>query len=138
MSCAPIRWPLWAACCIRTRSTCRPGNFSVASSPAVRHHATANRGAALEPTADEIQRLQSCINDLIGVLAIPAAWAGRGSAQIVETLLNALMGMLRLDFAYAWLKDPSGGSPLEVVRLAGSLDLPANPQEMGRLLRGGL
>jgi formate hydrogenlyase transcriptional activator len=92
----------------------------------------------LEPIADEIQRLQSCINDLIGVLAIPAAWAGRGSAQIVETLLNALMGMLRLDFAYAWLKDPGGGSPLEVVSFAGSLDLPANPQEMGQLLRGWL
>ena len=92
----------------------------------------------MEPIADEIQRLRSCINDLIGVLAIPATWAGRGSAQIVETLLNALMGMLRLDFAYAWFKDPSGGSPLEVVRFAESLDLPANPQEMGQLLRGWL
>src|SRR5712675_2937181 len=131
MSCASIRWPSWAACCIRIRFTCRRGNFSVASSPAVRHHATAKRGAALEPIADEIERIQSCINDLIGVLAIPAAWAGQGSAQIVETLLDGLLGMLRLDFAYAWLKDPSGGSPLEVVRFAGSLDLPANPQEMG-------
>lgn len=92
----------------------------------------------MEPIADEIESLQSCINDLIGVLAIPAAWTGRGSAQIVETLLNALMGMLRLDFAYARLKDPSGGSPLEVVRFVGSLDLPANPQKMGQLLRGWL
>ncbi len=92
----------------------------------------------MEPIADEIQRLQNCINDLIGVLAIPAAWSGRGSAQIVETLLNALMGMLRLDFAYAWLKDPCGESPLEVVRFAGALDLPDNPQEMGHLLRGWL
>ncbi len=89
----------------------------------------------MEPIADEIQRLQSCINDLIGVLAIPATWAGQGSAQIVETLLDALIGMLRLDFAYAWLKDRSGGSPLEVVRFAGWLDLPADPQEMGELLR---
>jgi hypothetical protein len=92
----------------------------------------------LEPIADEIQRLRSCINDLIGVLAIPAAWAGRGSAQIVETLLNALMGMLQLDFAYAWLKDPSGDTPLEVVRFAGTLELPANPHEMRQLLRDWL
>src|ERR1700733_11006866 len=98
MSCAPIRWPSWAACCIRTRSTCRRGNFSVASGPAARHCAMAKRGAELESIGDEIQRLRSCINDLIGVLAIPATWAGRGSAQIVETLLNALTGMLRLDF----------------------------------------
>ena len=75
---------------------------------------------------------------MIGVLGIPATWAGRGSAQIIESLLNALMGMLRLDFAYAWFKDPSGGSPLEVVRFAASLDLPTNSQEMGQLLRGCL
>src|SRR5260370_35127165 len=98
MSCAPIRWPSWAACCIRTRSTCCRGNFSVASGPAVRHHATAKRGAALEPIADEFQRLQSCINDLIGVLAIPAALAGRGTAQIVGARLDAPSGMLLPDF----------------------------------------
>ena len=89
----------------------------------------------MDPIADEIQRLQTCINDLIGVLAIPATWAGRGAAQIVDTLLNALMGMQRLDFAYAWLKDPNRGSPLEVVHFAGALDLPTNPHDMGELLR---
>ena len=55
----------------------------------------------MEPTADEIKRLQGCINDLISVLALPAIWSGHEPSQIVSTLLDVLLGMLRLDFAYA-------------------------------------
>ena len=58
----------------------------------------------MEPTSNEISRLRGCINDLISVLAIPAMWSGQELAQIVGTLLDALLGMLRLDFAYARLK----------------------------------
>ena len=57
----------------------------------------------MEQTADEIRRLQGCINDLISVLAIPAMGRGQESTQIVSTLLDVLVGMLRLDFAYARL-----------------------------------
>ena len=35
-------------------------------------------------------------------------WSGQEPAQIVSTLLDVLLGMLRLDFAYARLKDPFG------------------------------
>ena len=38
----------------------------------------------------EIKRLQSCINDLVSVLALPAIWSGRESSQILGTLLEAL------------------------------------------------
>ena len=79
----------------------------------------------MEQTADEIRRLQGCINDLISVLAIPALWRGQESAQIVSTLLDVLIGMLRLDFAYARLKDPAGESPIEMLRLAQSRNLTA-------------
>src|SRR6267142_2154014 len=92
----------------------------------------------MEQTADEIKRLQGCINDLISVLAIPALWRGQESAQIVSTLLDVLVGMLRLDFAYARLKDPVGGAPIEVVRLAQSRNLTARPQEIGQVLNGWL
>src|SRR5437879_12666286 len=71
----------------------------------------------MENTGDEIKRLQSCINDLISVLALPAIWSGSEPSQIVGTLLDALLAKLRLDFAYARLTDSSGGPPLEVVRL---------------------
>src|SRR5216683_225861 len=59
----------------------------------------------MEQTADEIRRLQGCINDLISVLALPAMWRGQESAQIVSTLLDVLVGILRLDFAYARLEE---------------------------------
>src|SRR2546425_2147459 len=88
----------------------------------------------MEQTADEIRRLQGCINDLISVLALPAMWRGQESVQIVSTLLDVLLGMLRLDFAYARLKDPIGGAPIEMVRLAQSRNLTAQPQEIGQVL----
>src|SRR6266446_4066404 len=88
----------------------------------------------MEQTADEIRRLQGCINDLISVLALPAMWRGQESVQIVSTLLDVWLGMLRLDFAYARLKDPIGGAPIEMVRLAQSRNLTAQPQEIGQVL----
>src|SRR2546427_939102 len=88
----------------------------------------------MEETADEIRRLQGCINDLISVLAIPALWRGQESAHIVSTLLDVLVGMLRLDFAYARLKDPVGEAPIEMVRFAQSRNLSARTQEIGQVV----
>jgi hypothetical protein len=53
----------------------------------------------MEHTADEIKNLKACINDLISVLALPAIWTGSEPSQILSTLLDVLLGMLRLDFA---------------------------------------
>src|SRR5260370_31712113 len=92
----------------------------------------------MEPITQEIKRLQGCINDLVSVLAIPAIWSGRESAQIVSTLLDALLGMLRPDFAYARLKDPISGAPIEMVRFAQSRNLTAQPEQIGQLLKGWL
>ena len=39
----------------------------------------------------EVKRLQSCINDLISVLALPAIWSGREPSQILGTLLDVLL-----------------------------------------------
>ncbi len=88
----------------------------------------------MEQTADEIRRLQGCINDLLSALALPAMWSGQESAQIVNTLLDVLVGMLRLDFAYARLKDPVDEAPIELVRLAQSRPLTVRPQEIGQVL----
>src|SRR5258706_14174674 len=86
----------------------------------------------MEKTADEVKRLQSCINDLISVLALPAIWSGNESSQIVGTLLDEFLAMLRLDFAYARLSDPSDGPPIEVVRLPQREHPSARPQAVGR------
>ena len=63
----------------------------------------------------EIKRLQRCMSDLIGVLALPAAWRGREPAEILSTLVDSLMGMLALDFFYARVIVEANEKPLEVL-----------------------
>src|SRR5467141_1583740 len=87
-----------------------------------------------EHPAEEIERLQRCLNDLISVLALPAMWSGCDPSQIVRTLLDALLSMLRLDLVYVRLKDPVGEGPIEMVRVAQSQKLTARPQEIGEVL----
>ncbi len=50
--------------------------------------------------SSEIKRLQGCINDLVSVLSLPAVWTGHETSQIATTLLDVLVRILRLDFAY--------------------------------------
>src|SRR5437879_13916658 len=88
----------------------------------------------MENTGDEIKRLQSCINDLISVLALPAIWSGSESSQIVGTLLDVLLAMLRLDLAYARLSDSSEGPPIEVVRWCHGQDPSVQAQHVGQVL----
>jgi PAS domain S-box-containing protein len=85
-------------------------------------------------STSEIKRLQSCINDLISVLALPAIWTGSESSQILGTLLDVLLTMLRLDFAYARLSDASDGPPIEEVRLSDHRHSSVQPQQFGQAL----
>jgi signal transduction histidine kinase len=95
--------------------------------------------AQVEHPAEEIKRLQRCMNDLLSVLALPAMWSGAEPSQIVHTLLNALLGMLHLDLVYVWLRDPDGETPIEMARVDQSREpsrgLKARPQEIGEVLR---
>ena len=88
----------------------------------------------MEKTADEVKRLQSCINDLISVLALAAIWSGSESSQMLGTLLDSLLAILRLDFAYARLSDGSDGPPIEVVRSGQHGHSPVQPQQVGQAL----
>ena len=87
----------------------------------------------MESTA-EIKRLQNCINDLISLLSLPAIWSGSESSQIPGTLVDVLLTMLRLDFAYARLSDTSDGPPIEVVRLSDHRHSSVQPQQFGQAL----
>jgi PAS domain S-box-containing protein len=77
-------------------------------------------GVRQEDTSGEIKHLKRCLNDLVSVLALPAMWSGSQPSQIVHTLLDALLGMLCLDLAYARFEDPAGGAPIEVLKIAPS------------------
>src|SRR5262245_43516269 len=88
----------------------------------------------MEQTVDEIMRLQGCLNDLVSVLALPAIWSGHESSQIVSTLLDVLLGMLRLDFAYVRVSDAIDGAPIEMLRSAQRQNPSVPLQEVGRVL----
>src|ERR1700739_2747713 len=85
---------------------------------------------------DEIKSLNACINDLVSVLALPGTWTGREEPSlIVTTLLESLLSLLRLDFAYLQLSDPfGGGGRIEMIRLSQRQSLTAQPEEVCRAL----
>ena len=91
-------------------------------------------GQKVEDSAQEIKRLQRCINDLVSLLALPAIWSGNEPPQIVEMLLDALVRMLSLDFAWARLKDPLSMAPIEILRMADSSKLNVEAQDIGAML----
>jgi PAS domain S-box-containing protein len=74
--------------------------------------------ALLEHSPEETKRLQRCLNDLISIVTLPAAWSGGDPSQIVQTLVGALFGMLRLDFIYVRFAGSLNESPIEMVRIA--------------------
>ena len=83
---------------------------------------------------EEIRQLRSSINDLISLQTLPAIWDGRESGSIVSTLLDVLVSMLRLDFAYVRLSDSINGSPVEFLQLAQRHAPPPQALEIGRAL----
>lgn len=70
----------------------------------------------MEQTVDEVTYLKACVNNLISLLALPAIWTGGEEQQILTALLDALQGMLRLDFVYVELEGRDGRAPIEMIR----------------------
>jgi PAS domain S-box-containing protein len=91
----------------------------------------------MDNSPQETNLLNSCINDLISVLALPATWTGGDPSQLVITLLNEVVRMLRLDFAYARFS-PNGKGSAEVLRLAQGQTTNVLPRDVGLILKDGL
>jgi len=66
-------------------------------------------------SADEIKRLQRCINDLVSIFALPVVWSGGDAKQIVHALLDTVVRLLQLDLVYVRVNDRSTGE--EIVEL---------------------
>ena len=60
--------------------------------------------------------LRSGIRGLISVLAIPAIANGRTVRQVAGALLDVMLRILKLEFAYVILKDPTSDKPLVLIR----------------------
>src|SRR3989442_553734 len=111
------------------------GSYATAASRRMsKGHQVSDDGTDMEQAPGEITRLKACINDLISVLALPAIWSGHEPSLIASTLLDTLLGMLRLDFAYLRLKPLAGDAPIEMVRLAQQRTVAPHAQEVGRAL----
>jgi formate hydrogenlyase transcriptional activator len=61
---------------------------------------SANVDGPIDRATSEIRRLERCINDLVSVLSLPAVWTGHDLSRVAGTLLDVLVPMLDLDFAY--------------------------------------
>ncbi len=81
----------------------------------------------------EIRRLQSCISDLISVQALSVIWAGHEASRILSILLEALLGMLKLAFAYARVIDTPDGK-IEVLRVRDRRPSGIDPSTSGQTL----
>jgi len=91
-----------------------------------------------EQAGGEIKRLQRCINDLVSLLALPAIWSGGDISQVLDTLLNTLMRMLRLDLVSVRLNLPVVEAPIEIVRVSQSLGPMPSAHEICEALNDSL
>src|SRR3954451_19840094 len=64
----------------------------------------------------EILGRPSVLRDLVALSTIPAAWVGRDPPAVAVGLADTLIGLLRLDFAFVRLCDPSGSGAVDVTR----------------------
>jgi len=55
----------------------------------------------IEHPAEEIKRLQRCVNDLVSILALPATWTGGDRSHIGRTLIDSIASILTLDASAA-------------------------------------
>ncbi|WP_263350552.1 response regulator transcription factor [Acidicapsa acidisoli] len=62
--------------------------------------------------------LKACLNDLIGILALPAIWAGQEQDHVIKTLTDAICRIFELDFVYAGVNLPDG-KRIERIRVTG-------------------
>ena len=79
-----------------------------------------SKEAAPESPTEEVTRLRSCLNDLVGMTALPAVSTDGEPTQVLSTLFDALLKTLRLAFVFVRLNDPDAGSSIEITRVAES------------------
>src|SRR5580692_1347630 len=138
ISCGPIRWSSSGAPFNKIPSLYRQTNscasFTIVGLVVTDPLRWPDMEAQLEDPAQEIKRLQRCINDLTSLIALPAIWRGSEPSQIVQTLLDVLFRMLSLDFAYARLSDAFGAMPVEILRLSQNSKINLSAQQVRNML----
>ena len=82
----------------------------------------------------EVKRLQRCMNDLVSVLALPAVWSGSEPHRILETFLDALLGIVDIDLLYGQVSIDAHRTRIDVLRISDSLVSSYSSEEIRRTL----
>lgn len=83
---------------------------------------------------ENVRRFQDCMNDLLSLLALPALWSGCAPPQVIKILLEVLVRMLHLDFAYARLNLGVGVASCEIAHVADYRRSLPQPCQIGQAL----
>src|SRR5580704_19733304 len=83
-------------------------------------------------------QLGGFLDDLESLMALPFLRAGGEPAQVVSILLDTLVGMLGLAFAFVRLDDPDGGLPIKTARVTEALERSICAREIGEALEMSL
>src|SRR5260370_856010 len=92
----------------------------------------------MEEPVHKAESLKACLNNLISLLAMPAIWSGSEERQIVTGVLDALSGMLRLEFVYVRLKGNPVCAPIEMIRPSQSAESAAQLDVIDQTLKASL
>jgi PAS domain S-box-containing protein len=92
--------------------------------------------ASLENPAEEIKRLQRCINDLVSVFALAATWTDAEPSQVVAAVMDALLRMLDLDLVFMRLTNSAGNAPIKIIQFGPSQKTMIEPQMVGEEIDG--
>src|SRR5262245_45338176 len=79
-------------------------------------------GAPPDYPAHDVTDLRDCVDNLFGIMAIAAERTSDAPVDFLGTLLDALLRMLRLAFVCVRFEDPERGQPLEILRVAESVE----------------
>jgi signal transduction histidine kinase len=83
-------------------------------------------------TPPDVKQFQRWLNDLVAILALPALWTDLEPRQIAQTLIDGLVKLLDLEFAYIRMGDSAEGSISECVR--SSLRRDIEPHDLAQAL----
>lgn len=87
-----------------------------------------------QPVNDDYKDLEGFLDELMCVQALAGSWNGCGPRHIATTLLEAVVRLLDLDFAYARVEDSKGNRPLELISLGRYVGSNVPAAEVGRAL----
>jgi signal transduction histidine kinase len=66
---------------------------------------------------DQVAELQSCIRDLLSLLALPSIWSGREPRDVAALLFDSLRAILPVDLAYVRVGPPGSEEEVELLQL---------------------